>query len=394
MVKTSPRRIFFDYAASTPLDERVFKAMVPYMVSTPGNPSALYKEGVSLSRDLEKARTDIARCISAHKDEVVFTSSGTESDNLAVFGVFAKALSLGIKRPHIITTAFEHPAVLEAISECEKKGARVTYILPDKYGRVDSSQVRKSLRKDTVLVSCMYVNNEIGTIQPIRDIAKEIRFFKKKKKSSLYPLFHVDATQAILYFKISVDELHVDLLTLDAQKMYGPKGAGLLFIRRGVSLSPRILGGGQESGLRSGTENVASVIGFKEAFRIAEETRLKETKRITIFRDFLIEEVLKQIPGAHLNGGRENRIANNLNICFPNQDGELLVLRLDARGIAVSSSSSCRTLAENSRSYVLDLLGNKECSESSLRITLGRWTTKRELKEFVKALVQIQKFLS
>jgi len=381
------QRVFLDHAGATPTEDRVLAAMMPYFKGSFANPSALYAEGVTAKNALLEARKKVAACLSAHADEIVFTSSGTESDNLAIFGTFASAVSKKIVNPHIITSAFEHPAVLEAVLACEKQGAKVSYLKPNKDGFIDPGDVKKALTKKTILVSCMYANNEIGTIQPIREIAKVIRHFKKHSiQKSAFPYFHIDASQAAVYAQISVEDLHADLLTLDGAKIYGPKGIGMLFVRRGVHISPMILGGGQEEGRRSGTESLPLIVGFAEAFSIAATEAVSEAKRVLPLRELLIKGVLHIFPRAHLNGSLEMRLPNNANFCFPGQDGEFLVLRLDAKGIAVSGSSSCRTLSENIRSYVVDLLGDARCGESSVRFTLGKSTTKKDIQYVLSVL--------
>lgn len=385
------KRIFLDYASTTPLDPRVLKVMHKVMMSSFANPSALYEEGVAAKVLIETARRKIADIIKAHADEIVFTGSGTESDNLAIFGVFASALSKGIKTPHFIASAFEHPAVLEALAECESKGAKVTYIIPNNDGIVSPEDFAKYITKNTVLISCMFVNNEIGTIQPIRDIAKAIRQYKKTRKTfSPFPYFHVDASQAVLFEQLSVEDLHADFLTIDAQKMYGPKGIGALFIRRGVKISPRILGGGQEDGRRSGTENTINIVGFAKAFEITVEEREREIVRLKKLQTNLLNGLKKIFPDAHINGSLIQRSPANLNVCFPKVDGEYLVLQLDAKGVAVSSSSSCRTLSQNSRSYVIEQIGSPECAESSIRFSLGRFTTKEDVTKVLKILKTVR----
>lgn len=380
-------RIFLDYASATPLDPRVEKVMRPYFTREFANPSAIYKEGVKAKQVLERSRKQVADIIHALPDEIVFTGSGTESANLALIGVFRQALKAGIKSPHIITSAFEHPAVLEAVEYCKNLGAKVTVIYPDRDGIISPKNVGQALRKDTVLVSVMYANNEIGTVQPIREIAKEIRRYKKKVTGYLsHVIFHVDASQAINYLPINVLELHSDLLTLDGSKIYGPKGVGILFVKRGVMIEPVILGGGQEKGRRSGTENVPAIVGIAQALAIADEEREKESKRLTVLQKVIFQGIKKIAKKSKVNGSLDLRLPNNINVCFPKVDAEFLVLKLDARGVAVSSSSSCKTISENSRSHVIEAIGGKDCAESSLRITLGRWTTNEEVKKFLKIL--------
>ena len=360
--------------------------MGPFLKKQFANPSALYKEGVLAKKFLEEFRLRTARVVGALKDEIVFTGSGTEADNLALFGVFD--LHLGrIKKPHLIVSQIEHPAVLEAARKIEKLGGRVTYLPVDGEGIVDVKVLAKALRRDTVLVSIMHSNNEIGTVQNVREIAKEIRRFKKNKTNNKnLPYFHTDASQSANYFKLNVEKLGVDMMTLDGSKIYGPKGVGMLFVKRGSEISPQIIGGGQENKMRSGTENIANIAGFAKALEIAQDTSEKEAKRLTTLRDYCTREITKRYPKAEINGSNEKRLPNNVNVCFPGIDGEFAVIKLDVLGVACSSSSSCRTLSENTSSYVIDALGKKRCRESSLRFTLGRTTTKQEINALLEAL--------
>ena len=382
-----PQRIFLDYASATPVDPRVEKAMRPYFSRKFANPSAIYEEGVESKRSLENSRKVVAGVLRALPDEIVFTGSGTESANLAIIGIFLKARQLGIRRPHIVTTAFEHPAVLEATKYCESLGAKVTIVYPNGDGIISADEIGKALSKNTVLVSAMYANNEIGTIQPIREIAKRIRQFEKRNKSTKKQIhLHVDASQAVNYLPLNVLELHCDFLTLDGAKIYGPKGVGILFVKRGVLITPLILGGGQEKGRRSGTENIPAIVGIAQALSITEKMRERESKRIARLQREIFQGIKKIAKNSRVNGSLDLRLPNNVNVCFPKVDSEFLVLKLDANGVAVSSSSSCKTISENSRSYVLEAIGGKDCAESSLRITLGRWTTEMEVKKFLKIL--------
>ncbi len=388
--KNQKKRIFLDYASTTPALHEVEKAMRPFFATSFANPSALYEEGVNARKIVEKSRKEVARILSAHSDEIIFTGSGTESDNLALFGT-VKTLRLKIPKPHIITSSFEHPAILEAAKQLEKEGVEVTYISPDKNGFITPSEIKKELKSNTVLVSVMFANNEIGTVQNIREIAKTIRLFRKeKKKDKDFPYLHTDASQAANYFSLNVLELHTDLLTLDGSKIYGPKGIGMLFVRRGVKITPQIVGGGQEKGFRSGTENVPLIVGFTKAFSIVQSDREKESKRLNILRDFVIKKILKEHPKAKLNGSFTSRLPNNINICFPGIDAEFAVIKLDSLGFACSSSSSCRTLSENSSSYVIESIGGgEECRESSLRFSLGRGNVKKDLIALCKILKKI-----
>ena len=393
MVTKRATRIFFDHASTTPVLPEVLRSMKPYWNQNFANPSALYEEGLLSHKAIQTARKTIADILHAHSDEIVFTGSGTESDNLAIVGVVEGVMEQAkIKKPHIISTAFEHPAVLEVLKRLEeKKVVTVTYIIPDGDGFVHPKDIADALTDATILVSVMYANNEIGTIQDIREIAKVIRNFKKNKKTNtMFPYFHTDASQAANYLPLNVLELHTDLLTLDASKIYGPKGIGLLFVRRGTHLQPIILGGGQEEGRRSGTENIPSIVGFAKALSIVQSDKDKESKRLFSLTSILTDQILKKYPSAKLNGSLSNRLPNIVNVCFPNIDAEFAVIKLDSLGVACSMASSCRTLKENDTSYVIESIGRgKECAESSLRLSLGRASTKQEVNQFLKQLKKV-----
>ncbi|MEK7514721.1 MAG: cysteine desulfurase family protein [Patescibacteria group bacterium] len=379
------KRIFLDYASTTPVRPEVKRAMEPYLSNDFANPSALYSEGVHAKSVVESAREDIAHILGAHKDEIIFTGSGTESANLAILGAFNAYR--GSRPPHFVFSAIEHPAVKECAKEIERMGGKITTVLPNKEGIISPESILRALTEQTILVSVIYANNEIGVIQPIKEIAKAIRNFSSGK--NLTTLFHTDASQAPSYLSLSVSELHVDLMTLDASKIYGPKGVGLLYVRRGTSLSPLSFGGGQEKGLRSGTENVAGIVGFAEAIRYAALERGSESVRIRELRDYAIKKILTLFPNASLNGSAVNRLPNNINICFPGIDSEFAVLLLDAKGIATSYASSCRTLSSRSSSYVIDAIGKSACTSSSLRFTLGRETKKQDIDALCSILPSV-----
>lgn len=388
---SSPKRIYFDHASTTPTLSEVVQAMMPYFSANFHNPSALYKEGVDMKKVLDSARKDVANILHAQPDEIVFTGSGTEADNMAILGVVKVALVRGVKNPHVIISAIEHPAIMELQDEIKRLGGVVSVVPVLENGIIDMEYLKKSLRKNTVLVSIMYANNEIGTIQPIRDIAKVIRFYRKSlgQGMSKYPYFHTDASQAGNYLDLNILALNVDLMTLDGSKIYGPKGVGMLFVKRGLALTPLILGGGQERGLRSGTENVAGIVGLAKALSVVQHDRERESTRLTKLRATVIQKILKTIPGAILNGDDRERLPNNINFCVPTMDGEYAVLLLDKAGFAISTASSCKTLNENSRSHVVEALGRKECAESSLRITMGRGTTGGEIRKLLVILPKV-----
>lgn len=386
---SSRKRIYLDYAATTPLDPRVEKAMRPFLRECFGNPSSIHAEGLAAKKALNAARVVIARCLEAHAEEVVFTSGGTEANNLAIFGTLFR-LNLNLKkRTHVVATNIEHSSVLEPLKELERQGrAEVTYVPVEADGIVKPEKVIAAIKPNTVLVSVMYANNEIGTIQPIRKIGQRLVSIRHSTFSihnspneKRYPVFHSDACQAPLYLRCLVNALGVDFLSLDAHKIYGPKGVGALYVRRNTPLIPQLLGGGQERGMRATTENIPGIVGFAEALRHATAEREKESARLAVLRNLLYSEVLKNIRiKCEVNGSMEagERLPNNLNISLPGVDTEFLTLQLDAAGIAVSTKSSC--LKDEKESYVVAALGGGgKRARSTLRFTLGRHTTKADI---------------
>jgi cysteine desulfurase len=390
MVKNkSKKRIFLDYASITPVDKRVQAEMGRVQKMTFANPSALYKEALVAKDLVQEARKKIADILHCQKTEVIFTSGGTESNNLALLGIFEKFKTSKIV-PHIITTTIEHPAILEVCKEIERRGGKVTYVPVSSDGIVSTKDIREAVRKNTVLVTVGYANNEIGTIQSIHDIGRVIKDFRNKNNTK-FPYFHTDACQAGLYLPLDVLKLGVDLMTLDGIKMYGPRGIGFLYVKSGLNIMPTVFGGGQEGGLRSGTENVPAIIGLSSALEIAEKMKKRESTRLSELRDYAIENILNNFPGSTLNGSKDLRLPNNINICFPGLDAEFAVTSLDVSGVSVSYSSSCRTLKEDSSSYVVSELEKNDCKNSSLRITLGRENTKGDINDFVVAIKNILK---
>lgn len=387
-------RVYFDYAAATPMRPEVLSAMEPYWATYFGNPGGLHKEGAIAKAALEEARTTCAKMVSARDDELIFTGSGTESNNLAIMGAISALIDGGTmpNELHVITSAIEHPSILECFKTLEKRGVVVTYLPCSAEGVVSLEAIEEALQDNTVLVSVMYANNEVGTIEPIAEIGKIVRRHKKQNKfGDAYPYFHTDASQSPLYIDMNVDALAVDMLTLDGQKMYGPKGVGLLYMRRGVRLRPVIIGGGQESGLRPGTENVPLIVGFAEAFSRAAESRKAETQRLVELRDYCIERIVKAVPNVQLNGPQgvsaHLRMANNVNISIPGIDGEFMVVALSERGFACGTRSAC--LREGGPSYVLLAMGKPEIAENSLRLSFGLHTTKGHIDRFIPELVAI-----
>ena len=385
------KRIYLDNAAATPLDKKVLETITPFLTDSFGNPSAIYQEGLTAKTAVSNARLTIKHVLNCRADEIYFVGGGTESDNLAIQGVVQtyyrkNSESDETKKSHIITSAIEHPAVLNTIKELEKRGMiEATYISVDKNGLVNLKELKEALLDTTILVSVMYANNEIGTIQPIRDIVKIVREFKGTREIS-YPYVHTDACQAMNYCDINMEQLGVDLLTFSGAKIYGPKGVGALFVRRGVEIEPIIYGGGQEGNLRSGTENVSGIVGMAAALEIAEEMKESETKRLIPIRDHFIKEILKKIPGAILNGDKTARLPNNVHITIPNIDSDVLVIELDSRGIACSAQSACKS--NESDSNIMDVLG-KPASGGTLRFSMGRQTSKKGIDLTLTALLDV-----
>ncbi len=378
-------RVYLDYGAATPLAPEVYRAMEPYWSEMFGNAGSLHADGLKAKRALEGARGSIAELLGAHADEIVFTSGGTESNNLAVVGLVRALRDTGRWNEdiHLITTAIEHSSVHDCFRALHKEGIRVTYLPVDEDGLPNIGELRAALTLQTVLVSAMYASNEIGTVLPLAAIAKEVRAFRKEHATKLF--FHTDASQAFTWLPSRVDTLGVDLMTIDGQKAYGPKGAGLLYKARSVSLAPIMYGGTQEYGLRPGTPNTPHVVGLARALELAHERRDEDTARIRELRDFFIERVAR-IEGAVLNGHPTKRIANNANFSFPGLESERIVIELDAQGISVSTRSAC--LGESGGgSYVVRALGKGEkYANSSVRFTFGRMTTRGEVEQVVSIL--------
>lgn len=389
-------RIYLDHASATPADQSVVRAMTPYWSQAAANPSALHRGGVAAKNALEDARRNVAHILGAHADEIVWTSGGTESDNLAIFGA-VRASKQFVSKPHVVTTVIEHAAVLESCRALEREGVSVTYVPVAATGIVSPKDIKAALRPNTVLVSVMYANNEIGTIQPIREIAKEIRHFKKHRtkrplgQAAQYPLLHTDAVQATNYLDMNVARLGVDMLSLNGSKIYGPKGVGILWKKRLVALEPIMHGGEQEYGLRAGTKNVPLVVGFSKAFSLTERMKTKECARLLKLRDYFFSRIIKEFPSAIINGDTKERLPNNANVSFPGYESDFLIIELDAHGIAVSGKSACKS-ADGEVSHVLaSIRPGVDVTEGSIRFSLGRSTQKTDIDAVIKALKEIFK---
>ena len=370
--------IYLDYAATTPADPAVVQAMIPYFHDAFGNPSAIYSYGQEAKSAIEKARSSVASLIGARDEEIVFTSGGTEADNFALKGV---AFANQKKGNHIITSAIEHHAVLESCKFLGKMGFKITYLPVDKYGLVDPDQVKKAITDKTILISIMHANNEIGTIQPIAEISKIAR------EAGIY--LHTDAVQTAGHIPTDVNELGVDLLSMSAHKLYGPKGVGALYIKKGIKLVTFMHGGGQERGRRASTENVPGIVGFGKAAELVQPELNKEMERVIGLRDKLIAGILKQIDHIHLNGHPVKRLPNNVNISVEFVEGESMCLNMDMAGICASTGSACSS-ASLEASHVLLATGlDPVQAHGSLRFTLGKWTTNEEIDKVLEILPRI-----
>lgn len=387
----SPKRIYLDYASTTPVAESVRKAMQPYLSDVFFNPSSIYKEGVAAKKVLDGARAKVATYINCRAEDIIFTSGGTEANNLAILGVVRKAKE-SIATPHIITTAIEHPSVKEVFLQAEKEGAKVTYLPVNEEGLVNPQELKAALTSDTVLVSIIYVNNEIGVIQPVKELGRSIKLWKidHKREPQQYPYFHVDAAQAPAYCSIDREPQGIDMMTLDASKIYGPKGVGVLYSKSYIPLQPLTFGGGQEKGLRSGTESLSLIIGMVEALAYVSAQKEKEVLRLGNLQTYFFDQIKNKLPQATVNGSRTARVPNNINICIPGINAEFVVLQLDAKGIACSFATSCKNLNDDSSSYVVSAL-HKECGASSLRFTMGIGTSTKDIDYTIKALVEVLK---
>jgi len=384
------KNIYLDNASTTPLDKKIIEKMMPYFSEIYGNPSSLHKKGREAKEILDASRQKIATVINAQSEEIIFTASGTESDNLALFGVAKAYRNFG---NHIIVSKIEHKAVLESAKKLEKNGYQVSYISVSRDGIVNIKELKRAFKKETILVSIMYANNEIGTIQPLKKIAKIIFNHRKKNKENFIPFFHTDACQAVGACSIDVKQLGVDLLTCNSSKIYGPRGIGLLYKKNGICLDNQIVGGDQEWSFRAGSEAIPLIVGFTEAIILAEKNREMESKRLTILRDYLISRLLKSIPASYLNGHPKKRLPNNVNISIPEIEGESIVLMLDKNNIYASTGSACAARDLNPSHVLLAIGLLPEESHGVIRFTLGKYTTKEDLDLVIKVLPEITRKL-
>ena len=372
------QRIYLDHAATTPTHPEVIKAMLPYYTDAFGNPSSIYSYGQEARGAVEEARIKVAELIGARSEEIVFTSGGTEADNLALKGV---AYANEHKGNHIITTSIEHHAVMKVCKLLAKRGLRITYLPVDEYGLIDPDDVKKAITDKTVLISVMHANNELGTIEPVEKIGKIAR------EAGVY--FHTDAVQAVGHVPVNVDELKVNLLSISAHKLYGPKGVGALYVRKGTKLVPLMQGGEQENGRRPGTENVPAIVGLGKAVELAGQEIGKEAERLAYLRDKLIKGLVEKIDQIRLNGHPTRRLPNNVNVSVDFVEGESMILNLDLEGICASTGSACSS-ASLEPSHVLLALGiSPKQAHCSLRFTLGRENTGADVERVLEVLPEI-----
>lgn len=380
-------RIYLDYAAATPVREEVFEAMRPFFSHVFGNPSAIHAEGREAREAVDNARAIVARLLKIRSEEVTFTSGGTEANNIALFGVVDAAMARGVAAHdiEIISTAIEHPSLLQALESLKARGVTVRFLAVDHEGLIDIKEFTKLLSPKTLLVTFAYANSEIGVVQDVRRIVRQVRA-SEVNGQKIY--IHLDASQAPLWLLCAMDSLGVDLMTLDAGKYYGPKGAGVLAHKRQVPLIAHLFGGDQEGGLRPGTENVPLIVGCACALRIAQEGQAERADEVGALRDLFFAEVQRAIPEVLINGSREHRVANNCNISISGIDGEFTVVTLDAHGIAASTRSACAGGKEGGSHVVAAITGDKERANNTIRFTLGEETTKEDILRTVKILAK------
>jgi len=373
--------VYLDHAGTTPTDPRVLEAMIPYFTGLYGNPSSMHTIGQEARYALDGARERVAKVLHCRAGEVVFTGSGTEADNAAIIGV---ATALEETGKHIITSTVEHHAVLHTCQYLENIGFDVTYLPVGQYGMVHPEQVYNAITDRTTMVSVMYANNEIGTINPIAEISEAVRLRASELERTI--VMHTDGVQAAGFLDLNLRNLGVDMMSLSGHKFYGPKGTGVLFVRRGTPLLPLIQGGGQERERRSGTENIPGIIGFATALEAADAGREEASVHCTALRDRIIQHISANIPGNHLNGHETQRLPNNINFSFEGVEGEAILLGLDAAGIAASSGSACSSGSLEPSHVLLALAQSADLARGSLRVTLGRENTDQEVDYFLSVL--------
>ncbi len=381
------KRIFLDYASATPVLPEVRRVMEKYWSRDFYNSSAIYEEGVKVRKEIEEWRARIARALGISANGIIFTSGGTESDNLAILGAFEKSLET-LKSPHLIISAIEHPAVAAAAREVQHRGGEMSILEVDETGLVSIEALKKLLRKNTFLVSIALANHEIGTVQPLSKIGRLLRAYRKEHGNP-YPYLHSDASQAPSYLDVKLTNLESDMLTLDGSKIYGPKSVGVLAITRGVMLHPLMFGGGQEGGRRAGTLNPALISGFVVALELALKDRAKESLRLEIFRKYFIESIARRWPQVLINGSLDNHLPNIVSVSIPGALSELMLLKLDREGLMVSVGSACSADERVSGSPVIRALGKSDLAEATLRFSFGRLTKAGEVRRAVEIFCRL-----
>jgi len=376
-------KVYLDYAATKPVKKEVFEAMESYFKQEFGNPSSIHSFGRKARQAVDESRATIANFLGAKNSEIIFTASGSESDNLAIKGVIG---AVKISKPHIITSQIEHHAVSKTCEALEKNGVAVTYLKPNVEGIIEPEKIKKAIQPNTVLVSIMYVNNEIGTIQGVREIGKLIEKENKNRKQRIY--FHTDAVQATEFLPMNVDFLHIDMLTIAGHKIGAPKGIGLLYVREGTPIIPMVHGGEQERGMRAGTENVAYIVGLAKAIELIQNSELK-IKNVKKLRNYFIEKIQKKISEVHLNGSKENRTPNNANLYFKYIEGESIVLSLDLEGVACSTGSACTSQSLEPSHVIMAVYSDPFRAAGSVRFSLGEQTTRQELDFAIKKIKEM-----
>ena len=370
--------IYFDNAATTKLNDEVLKEMMPYLTNMYGNASAIYELGRESRKAVEDAREKVAKVLNCEVGEVYFTSCGSESDNTAIKGI---ARANKEKGNHIITSKIEHPAVIETCEQLKKEGFEITYIGVDEKGVVDLEEIKRAIKPTTILISIMFANNEIGTVEPIKEIGKIA------KEHEI--VFHTDAVQAAGNVKIDVKDMNIDSLSLSGHKFYGPKGVGVLYVKKGIDFQNFINGGHQEKNKRAGTENVAGIVGIGKAIELAYQNLDEHNKEITELRDYFINQIITKIPNVKINGDMVNRLPGNANISFEGVDAEGLLLNLDLKKICASSGSACSAGSLEPSRVLLAIGLEKEIAKSSLRVTIGKYNTKKEVDYLIESLEEI-----
>jgi len=389
------KRIYLDYAAATPMRAEVFSAMTPYFKNHFGNASAIHYEGSLAKQAVEKARQETATALGLRSEEIIFTGSGTESNNLVILGLIKKLSrvdGVAYSDMEIITTKIEHPSIMNLLPVLEATGVKINYVAVDSVGLIDMKSFSGLLSPKTVLVTFAYANSEIGVVQPVGKIAREVRRYAKENNTKTY--IHVDAAQAPLWLPCHLGQLGVDMMTLDAGKCHGPKGVGVLAFRGGIDLLPIMYGGGQENNLRPGTENVAGIVGAAKAVALAQAEYQRTADAVAEVRGYGLQLILEKVPGTILNGPKkEDRLPNNINISLPGYDTEYAIVYLDKHGIAASTKSACAGAGSGESIVVKTVTGDAARAQSTIRFSLGPKTTKTDFQKVVEILLKFQKLM-